>query len=60
MRTPFQKLVEMIDNETDQDITMGAQKYGEPVERIMDAIDAGRMLRGEQTYIPTDEDRRKA
>jgi hypothetical protein len=27
-------------------------RWGEPPERIMDAVDAVRVLRGERTYIP--------
>lgn len=55
MRRPFQKLVEMVDELNDTNVTIGelSERWGETTGRIMDAIDALRMLRGEQTYIPT-------
>jgi SpoU rRNA methylase family enzyme len=28
-----------------------AEKWGEPIERVMDAIDAVRVLAGERTYV---------
>ena len=54
MRRPFQKLMEMVAGEMDDTTaTLGelAARYGEPVERVMDAIDAVRVCLGEQTYI---------
>lgn len=56
MRTPFEKLVEMVEDLSDADkgLPMGklAERWGEPTERIADAITASRMMRGERTYIP--------
>lgn len=53
---PFQKLMELVDTLSDEDqrrpLGELAGRWGEPAERIMDAIDAVRVLRGEQTYIP--------
>ncbi len=53
MRRPFEKLVEMVDGLEQKDVTLGdlSKEWHEPVERIMDAIDASRMLRGERTYL---------
>ena len=53
MRMPFQKLMETLYLEY-RDITLGelSKELNEPIERIMDAIDANRVLDGEQTYIP--------
>jgi hypothetical protein len=56
MRMPFERLMEEVAvlPETDQSLTMGvlAERWGEPVERIMDAVCAVRVLAGERTYIP--------
>jgi len=53
---PFEKLMERVSALGDEDrvLTMGdlAARWGEPPERIMDAVDAVRVLRGERTYIP--------
>jgi len=45
----------MVDELNDTNVTIGelSERWGETTGRIMDAIDALRMLRGEQTYIPT-------
>jgi hypothetical protein len=54
MRRPFERLVEMVDAlDSDRDVTLGelSERWSEPVERIMDAIQASKMLRGEPTYI---------
>lgn len=55
MRMPFEKLVEHVQDlsDEDKDLPMGklAERWGEPVERISDAVTASRMLRGERTYI---------
>jgi hypothetical protein len=55
MRRPFEQLVEMIDalDDSDRDVTLGdlSKRWKEPVERIMDALDASKMLRGQKTYI---------
>ena len=55
MRTPFEKLMMDIEGFMDNgaDATMGelAEHYGEPIERIMDAISAVRVLHGEGTYL---------
>ena len=53
---PFEKLMEHVAALTDEDkaTTMGqlAERWGEPAERIMDAVTAVRVLRGDRTYIP--------
>lgn len=58
MRMPFEKLMEYAAalGEADEALTMGvlAERWGEPAERIMDAISAVRVLRGERTYITFD------
>lgn len=55
MKIPFQRLMELLDAlpEEDWQLPMGvlAERWGEPVSRIADAIDALRVLHGEQTYI---------
>jgi hypothetical protein len=56
MRMPFERLMEFaagLDLERDKDKTMGelARPLGEAPERLMDAIDAVRVMRGERTYI---------
>jgi hypothetical protein len=57
VRRPFGKLMDMLEDEPrfveeKGPVTLGdlAKKYGEPVERIMDALDAVRERRGERTY----------
>lgn len=63
MRVPFERLVEMVDalDRDDTTLTLGelSKRWGESTERIMDAIDASKMLRGQRTYIrlPSEEDR---
>jgi hypothetical protein len=41
----------------DEALTMGqlSERWGEPAERIMDALDAVRVLRGERTYVTVDD-----
>ena len=55
MRMPFEKLMEYVAalSDEDQQLPMGklAERWGEPVERISDAINAVRVLNGEHTYI---------
>jgi hypothetical protein len=55
---PFEKLMEHVAALTDEDaeLPMGqlAERWGEPTERIRDAIDAVRVLNGECTYISVD------
>lgn len=53
MRMPFERLVEEVNKIDDWNVTIGqlSERFGEPNERILDAIDASRMLRGERTYI---------
>jgi hypothetical protein len=55
MRMPFEKLMEHVaaigPGEKDFPLGVFAERWGEPAERIMDAIDAMRVLRGERTYI---------
>jgi hypothetical protein len=52
---PFERLMEEVASlpEADWDFPMGklAQRWGEPVQRVADAIDAVKVLRGERTYI---------
>lgn len=60
MRRPFEKLVELVDEqfESDRSVTLGelAYRWQEPVPRIGDAIDASKMLRGKRTYIDVPDD----
>jgi len=55
MRMPFEKLMEHVAalDAEDWQLPMGelAARWGEPVPRIMDAVTAMRVLRGERTYI---------
>lgn len=55
MRMPFERLMGLVAALSDEDraLPMGrlAERWGEPAERIADAIDAVRVLRGERTYI---------
>jgi hypothetical protein len=56
VRMPFQKLMEHVTALSDEDaeLPMGklAERWGEPVQRVADAISAVQVQRGEQTYIP--------
>lgn len=56
MRTPFEKLMELVAGLSDEDwqLPMGklADRWGEPTARIADAITAVRVTRGERTYVP--------
>jgi hypothetical protein len=56
MRMPFEKLMEHVAAVAPQDkngVTLGqlSERWGEPPERIADAIVAVRVMRGERTYI---------
>lgn len=55
MRMPFEVLVDYMNALTDEEekMTLGelSKKFGEPVDRIMDAATVVRVLRGERTYI---------
>lgn len=55
MRMPFERLMEEVAAipEQDRNRPLGefAARWGEPAERIMDAVDAVRVLAGERTYI---------
>jgi hypothetical protein len=55
VKMPFERLMEEVArlSEEDSQMTMGqlAERWGEPAPRIMDAIDAVRVMRGERTYI---------
>lgn len=55
MRMPFERLMEEVERigSEDKDITLGqlAQRLSQSTDRIMDAIDANRVVRGERTYI---------
>jgi hypothetical protein len=57
MRIPFERLVEQVAavlSTADQDLPMGtlAARFEVSTDRLADAIDALKMLRGERTYIP--------
>jgi hypothetical protein len=58
MRIPFERLMELVTGAIvagiSPDVTMGelGARWGEPDPfRVMDAIDAVRVMRGERTYI---------
>jgi hypothetical protein len=55
---PFERLMENVAglSEEDQARPLGdlSRRWGEPPERIMDAADALRVLRGERTYVTPD------
>jgi hypothetical protein len=55
MRMPFERLMEEVaalaEDERDQPLRVFAARWGEPAQRIVDAIDAVRVMRGERTYI---------
>ena len=55
MRMPFERLMEEVSALSDEDKArpMGdlADRWGEPANRIADAICALRVMRGERTYI---------
>lgn len=55
VRMPFEKLMELVAavEPAERALPLGvfAERWGEPSERIADAIDAVRVLRGEHTYI---------
>lgn len=51
---PFEELMKLVAQEPDDDsVTFGelSRRWDEPVGRIMDAIDALRVMAGEQTYV---------
>ena len=58
MKMPFERLMELAAalSDEDADLPMGklAERWGEPVQRIADAIDAVRVMNGERTYISLD------
>lgn len=60
MRMPFEKLMEHVaavsPDERDLPLGVFAERWGEPVERITDAITAVRVMRGERTYISLTEE----
>jgi hypothetical protein len=55
MRMPFGKLMELVAElgRGDDEVTLGelSRRWGEPPQRIGDAIDAVKVLRGEPSYI---------
>ena len=62
MRRPFERLIELVEAVHDTEppsITMGelSRRWDEPVERIMDAIDAVKVKNGEPTYITIPEEK---
>jgi hypothetical protein len=63
VRMPFERLMEEIAAlpEEDWNRPMGelAARWGEPVERIADAIDVLKVLQGQRTYISLEEDARE-
>ena len=52
---PFERLMEHIEtlSAEDKELPLGvlADRWGEPAARIMDAIDAVRVMNGEHTYV---------
>lgn len=54
---PFEKLMELVEQvspaEAQFPLGVFAERWGEPSERIADAIDVVRVLHGERTYIST-------
>lgn len=55
MRMPFEKPMEHVaaigPEEKELPLGVFAERWGETAERITDAIDAMRVMRGERTYI---------
>jgi hypothetical protein len=54
MRMPFGKLMELVaELGRDDEVTLGelSRRWGEPAQRVGDAIDAVKVLRGEPSYI---------
>jgi hypothetical protein len=54
MRMPFGRLMELVaELGRDDEVTLGelSRRWGEPAQRIGDAIDAVKVLRGEPSYI---------
>ena len=54
MRMPFEKLMELVaELGRGDEVTLGelSRRWGEPVQRVADAIDAVKVLRGEPSYI---------
>lgn len=54
MRTPIEKLAWELDHDEERHaMTLGqaAAKYNEPIDRIMDALDVIKIVRGEQLRI---------
>ena len=64
MRKPFEKLVEEVQalSGAEAELSMGtiAERLGVTVERLADAMDAVKMLRGEPTYISLEQAERDA
>jgi SpoU rRNA methylase family enzyme len=64
MRKPFEKLVEEVQalSGAEAELSMGtiAERLGVTVERLADAMDAVKMLRGEPTYISLEQAERNA
>lgn len=56
MKMPFEKLMDLVRAlpSEDWELSLGdlAERWGEPVGRIADAIDAVQIARGEPTYMP--------
>lgn len=55
MKMPFERLMEHVAALSDEDaeLPMGvlSERWGEPVSRICDAIDAVKVMNGERTYF---------
>lgn len=54
MRTPIERLAYLIETECDPAMKLGAmaKRYDESVERVQDAIDVGKIVRGQATTLP--------
>ena len=59
MKMPFEKLMEHVAalSDEDADLPMGrlAERWGEPVQRVADAVSAVQVLRGKRTYVSLDD-----
>lgn len=58
MRRPFERVMELVAHiPADSTVTLGelAERLGEPIERIMDAIDAVKVCNGEPSYFAPGE-----
>lgn len=53
MRRPFGKLILMIREIENEKVTLGelSEELDEPIDRIMDALETEKMLRGDPAYV---------